>query len=285
MEPIIARKSFRTLEPVHGMIYFAKEADEEYGAIGLEGNRMGYFASRSAAMGPVGPAVVIATFYNFNPELVRRAIPVAWQKADPETVLGARLRAVDRALRRGLGDSVASPELTEAADLARRAAETAAARPQGRPLFAAHAALPWPDEPHLVLWHAQTLLREYRGDAHVASLLLYGIDPVEALVTHGASGEAAVDALKVTRAWPADAWDAAVDRLRSRGIVTTEGELALTDDGRQLRDAVEHRTDVASVDAYEPLGEDGCARLRELGRPLSKAVLALFDPDPNRYQR
>src|SRR5829696_2850579 len=100
MEPIVARKTWRTLEPLHGLIYFAPEADEAYAAVGLRGNRMGYFASRAAAMGPVTAAVVVATFYNFNPDLVAESIPEAWQVASPETVLDARRKAADRALRR-----------------------------------------------------------------------------------------------------------------------------------------------------------------------------------------
>jgi hypothetical protein len=273
MDPLVARKTWRTLEPLHGLIYFAPEADEAFAAVGLRGNRMGYFASRSAAMGPVTAAVVVATFYNFNPDLVASCIPEAWQLASPAAILDARLQAAVRALRRVLGpEAPGSPEVAEAGRLVRRAAEAAAERPAGRPLFAAHAALPWPDEPLAVLWHAQTLLREFRGDAHVASLLLYGVDPVEALVTHGATGEAPVDMLRTTRAWPEEAWAAAEDRLRSRGVLGADG--TLTEVGGRLREAIEHRTDVASLSAYEVLGEDGCERLRSLCRPFSRGVVS-----------
>jgi hypothetical protein len=273
MDALVARKTWRTLEPLHGLIYFAPEADEAYAAVGLRGNRMGYFASRSAAMGPVTAAVVIATFYNFNPELVRQSIPEAWQLASPSAILDARLSAAMRALRRVLpAEAPGSPEVAEAADLARRAAEVAREHPAGRPLFAAHAALPWPDEPLAVLWHAQTLLREFRGDAHIASLLLYGIGPVEALVTHGASGDVPAPALQATRAWPEEAWTAAEEGLRARGLVGADG--TFTEEGSRLREAVEHRTDAASLVAYEVLGEDGCERLRSLCRPLSRAVVS-----------
>jgi hypothetical protein len=162
--------------------------------------------------------------------------------------------------------------VAEAAGLARRAAEAAAERPAGRPLFAAHAALPWPDAPLAVLWHAQTLLREYRGDAHIAALVLYGVGPVEALVTHGATGEAPVPMLQATRAWPEEAWKAAQERLRDRGVVGDDG--SLTEEGARLREAIEQRTDAASVDAYAVLGEDGCERLRARCRPLSRAVVS-----------
>ncbi len=96
MDSLVARKTWRTLEPVHGMIYFAPEADEEYRAIGLRANRMGYFASRSAPMGAVPAEVVIATFFNFNPDLVRRVIPEAWSLASPSQIVAARFAAADQ---------------------------------------------------------------------------------------------------------------------------------------------------------------------------------------------
>ena len=149
MDPTISRRMLRTLEPYHGMIYFVPEAREAYEAVGLEGRRMGYFASRAAAMGAVPADVVIATFFNFNPALVRRSIPAAWDRATPAAIVAARFAAADSALRRLLGPAVERPDIAEAAVLARDAA--AACFPEGRPLYAGHAALAWPDAPHLVL--------------------------------------------------------------------------------------------------------------------------------------
>ncbi|HEV2360314.1 MAG TPA: hypothetical protein VGS21_01300 [Acidimicrobiales bacterium] len=275
--PIVARKTWRTLEPIHGMIYFAPEAVRHYAEAAVSSRRMGYFASRSAAMGPVPVETVIATFYNFHPALVRRALPAAWDLTTPAAMLQARLAAADEALRRAFGDTVATPDLAEAAELARRAAEAAATLPEGRSLFAGHAALPWPshEEPHLVLWHAQTLLREFRGDGHVAALLVAGLSGIEALVTHAAAGDVPAEVLRISRAWSEDEWNAAVDGLRSRGLVAagSSTDLALTDDGRALRDRIEDRTDALAAAAYGPLGDEGCARLRALGRPYSKAVI------------
>jgi hypothetical protein len=273
VDPLLARKTWRTLEPVHGMIYFAPEAAERYAALGIDNQRTGYFASRSAAMGVVPAETVIATFFNFHPGLVRRTFPPAWRTTTPEQLLEARLEAADRALRRALGEALADPGLAEAARLARRAAETACEHPEGRPLFAAHAALPWPDDPHLVLWHAQTLLREFRGDAHVAALLLEGLRGIDALVTHAAGGEVPAEVLRTTRGWSEDEWAGAVEDLRGRGLVPPGDELAFTEAGRAQRDRVEDRTDALSVAAYAPLGADGCSRLREMARPFSRAVV------------
>ena len=269
MDPIVARKMWRTLEPVHGLVYFAPEPRERYEQLGLDG-RDGYFASRSAAMGAVGPEVVITTFFNFNPALVRQAIPSAWERTTPAAVLDARLAGADAALRRALGDDVVeSSEMAGAAEVARRAA--LACRPDGRPLHAAHAALPWPDEPHLVLWQAIAVLREHRGDGHVSLLVTAGVDGPEALVLHAATGDVPAAVLQQTRGWSDGDWAAAVERLTSRGWVDKDG--AFTDEGRARRDEIEARTDELSVPPWQTLGEEACAALRATVRPWSRAIV------------
>jgi hypothetical protein len=224
-------------------------------------------------MGRVGPEVVVATFFNFRPSVVHGVIPEAWSRASPEAISEARLRAADRALRRALGGAAGSDDLAEAAALATRAAQRACEEPEGRPIFAAHASLAWPDEPHLALWHAQTLLREYRGDAHVNALQVEGLTALDALVVHAATGELPAEALRLTRGWSQEEWAGAVDRLRSRAWIEPVGPLALAGVGRERRQWVEDVTDRAALHAYEAIGEDACARLRLLGRAVSRAVI------------
>lgn len=275
LDPAVARAAWRRAEPIHAMIYFAPEARQRYDALGLDG-LTGYFASRSAAFGAVPAEPVVATFFNFKPALVRAALPAAWERADPPAVLRARLDAADAALSRAFSAlEDAAGAVAEAAGLARRAAESACEQLPGRPLFAAHAALPWPDEPHLVLWHAQTLLREFRGDGHVNALVVAGITGLDALVLHAATGDVPVRFLLRSRGWTGEEWAAAVDGLRSRGLLADgdADDLALTDAGRELRQSVEDRTDALAEPAYRVLGEDGCARLAEAARPLSRAVV------------
>ncbi|MBK5288611.1 MAG: hypothetical protein JJE46_09095 [Acidimicrobiia bacterium] len=269
---MIARRTWRTVEPIHGMIYFSPEAAAGYESLGLTG-RMGYFASRAAPMGAVPAEVVIATFYNFRPQLVRDAIPAAWAIATPERIVATRVAAADAALRRSLPDAIGTPDLAEAATLARVAAEAACERLDGRPLFAGHAALPWPDASHLVLWHAQSLLREYRGDGHIAALVVAGLNGLDAAITHVATGDVPGGVMTATRDWPADEGNAGIDRLRARGILQPGDELTLTDLGREQRQWIEDATDAAAVAAYEALGEDGCARFRALARPLSRTII------------
>jgi hypothetical protein len=281
VDSIVARKMLRTMEPYHGWIYFVPEAHERYAALGVTDRRMGYFGSRAAAMGAVPAQVVVATFFNFHPGLVGKHVPRVWDVTTPEALIEARLRAADEMLRRILGEAVASPEMNEASTLARRAAE--ACRAEGRPLYAGHASLRWPDEPHLVLWFAQTLLREYRGDGHIAALVSAGLDAPEALITHGATGTpfatrpetrrepvAGMDVLKQSRAWPDEEWDAALDRLRSRGWLDDDGRF--TAEGAAARERIEQRTDELAMRPWNAIGEEACTRLRALVRPWSRAI-------------
>jgi hypothetical protein len=268
MDPDLARKIHRTAEPYHGFVYFAPEAAAAYGRLGVEG-RDGYFASRSAALGRVPAEVVIATFFNFDPRLIRHAIPAVWDVTTPDAMVMARLEAVDACLRGAIGDALDGPDVERAAALARVAAD--ACTTPGRPLYAAHAALAWPEPPHLALWHAITLLREHRGDGHIALLVAAGVDAVEALALHAATGVVPRAALQSTRAWDDDAWDAAVARLGERGLLDADG--VFTDDGKALRDRIEHETDVLALAPWEALGEERTTELRDLMRPLSRAIV------------
>jgi hypothetical protein len=267
---LVAHKTWRTVEPLHGMIYFVPEAAEAYARLGIT-DRAGYFASRAAPMGAVSADVVIATFFNFNPELVRSAIPDAWDRAKPADLIAARFAAVDAACRRILGpEIVESTDMVRAAALARTAAEEAARHVEGRPLAAGHADVAWPSEPHLQLWHAQSILREFRGDGHIALLVIHGLSGLEALVTHAAAGDVPARILLATRAWSEDAWQRAADDLRQRGWLDPGDELRFSTSGARRRQEIEDGTDALSSVPYQALGEDGCTELRALVRPWSK---------------
>ena len=269
MDSLLARKMWRTLEPYHGLIYFAPEAAAGYEALGVTG-RDGYFASRAAPMGAVPAEVVIATFFNFNPDLVRHAIPAAWEVTTPALLLDARLAAAGAALRRAVGELLDDPGVARAAELAHGATE--ACTTAGRPLYAGHAGLPWPDAPPLALWHAISLLREFRGDGHIACLVEAGLDGIDALVVHAASGEVPRAVLQSSRGWDDERWEASVAGLTARGILHGDG--SFTDAGAALRQQIEDRTDALALAPWAALGEDACDELRGLVRPLSKAVVA-----------
>ena len=258
VDPAVARRMWHLLEPYHASVYFAPEVRGAMTGIGLKGFWMGYFAGRSAPLGEVGPEVVTALFFGFHPEMVARALPEAWERTDPATVLAARRSAVATTLERVLGDDVRGAAVAEAAELARAA--LAGCDIAGRPLFAAHVALDWPDDPHLQLWHAATLLREHRGDGHVVALAAEGLDGCSAHVAAVAAGGVPRDALQPNRGWSDDDWDAAGARLS--GI-----------DLADLRMRVEIRTDRLAVGPWDHLGAAATARLGGLLEPLAHRVM------------
>lgn len=266
-----AGRTARSLDTLHALCYFSAEVEQSLVEVGLRKGRMTYFAGRAAAMGRVGAGPVAATFYVFNPSLVSHFIPSAWELASPADVHAARYRGVDTAYRNLLGEEVLdSAEMVEAAEIARELAGGCTA--EGRALHAAHADMAWPEEPHLVLFHALTLVREHRGDGHVAALVHAGLSGLEALVTHTATGKGfTVPAAQATRGWSAAEWQASVDALAERGLVTTEG--GLTDDGTALREQVEAETDRLGLAPWAALGEQA-TRLRELARPFAKQAVA-----------
>jgi hypothetical protein len=267
-------RTWSRMDAFHVIGFFADETRERYKALGLR-PRYAYFASRVAPMGPVPAQVCAAVFYVFKPQLVAAALDGAWSVASPERVLAERYAGTREALTRVLADVSAesdySGRLEEAASLARTACEGLALA--GRPLAAGYASLPWPDDPLLALWHASGLLREHRGDGHVAALLHAPLDPVEAIVTGGLDS-GTTPFLRATRGWDDDEWAAAEQRLLARGLVTQSADgVALTDAGSALRRAIEAQTDVAASQAWTHLGLDRTVRLGELVRPLTKAVV------------
>ncbi|MFJ2558573.1 MULTISPECIES: hypothetical protein [unclassified Streptomyces] len=272
MEITPGRRCHGAVNPLHSAMYFAPEVAEEFAALGLEHRAMAYFAGRVAPLGPVGAGTVTATFYNFNHDHVARHIPAAWTVTTPEAVLAARLRGVDRMLRRLLGEeALASKELAEAAELALRATE--ACRREARPLYAANADRPVPEEPHLALWHAATLLREHRGDGHLAALVVAGLSGIEALVLHNATGKAVTSAvLKQTRGWSSEQWAAAQDGLRERGLLDEAGDP--TEEGTALRGEAEALTDRLDAAPYDHLGAAATARLTELADGFTRTAVA-----------
>ncbi|MBT2386789.1 hypothetical protein [Streptomyces sp. ISL-11] len=271
LPPRAGRRCHNVINPLHSTLFFSPDYREELSRIGLKDWSAAYFATRAAALGRVGAGTVTATFFNFKHDLVARHIPRAWDIASPQEVLDARLRAADATLRRLLGaEAVVSPEMAEAAGLALRAAE-ACARP-ARPLYAAHADLPVPEAPHLAFWHASTLLREHRGDGHLMALTQAGLDPVEAIVSHQASGRGFTTKwLMATRGWDEEELDAGKRRLRERGLLDAEGEL--TEAGTELRKELENETDRLDTAPYEHLGAAGVARLTELATGFTTAAL------------
>jgi hypothetical protein len=268
-----ARRLWSRLEPIHVVTYFAPESRAALSAAGYKGFWMGYFAGRAAPMGPVGAEVVLATFYNFSISHVSRAIPDAWTFAPPDAALEARQRGATAALQRAFAAQDLAEAVETAATLARTAAESAPM--EGRALFAANRALPWPDEPTAALWHACTLLREHRGDGHVAALAAAGIAGREANVLQAAAGNVPREVFGPARHYDDAEWDSVSARLIGRGLVSPDG--GLTAHGKAVRDDVEDRTDRIAVAAYDTLDDQQLLQLLDALAPLARAVIATGD--------
>ncbi len=259
-----ARNLWHLVEPIHAVTYFSEETTAAYRSVGLRGFWQGYFASRVAPMGPVGAEVCAAVFYNFHPEMVRRALPSAWSVASPEVVLRAR----SEALQPVLADMFDGETIEEATELATLAIEHAAV--DGRALFAGHLTLEVPDDPVLHLWWAATLLREHRGDGHVAALLANGVDGLQAHVLVVASGRLPRQLMQDARSWSDEEWEAAERRLAVRGVVE-DGQL--TTAGRALCDRIEATTDDLAAEPWLRLGATRTERLARLLAPLRDCVV------------
>lgn len=288
MDPALCAAVERCWSPLWLSTVRAPEVGAAFDDLGVEG-RARYFATRVAPLGAVPAPVVVATFFNFSPAAVATAIPQVWESVTPEQLLAAQRTGVGQALARLLAD-VDPAAVNEALALLRVAAVAASARPEGRALFSGYAALAWPDETLVALWHAHYLLREFRGDGHIAVLVAAGLSGLEALILHIAVMPVLGPIFRPSRKWTDDEWDAAVDRLRSAGWLTADAEPTLTDAGRRFRADLEHRTDELNVPAYASIGTAGCERLLELGVPIRDALLAgrvgldtlLPPPEPGR---
>lgn len=263
-----ARELWQRVETIHAVTYFATESRDAARAAGLPGFWMGYFGCRAAPLGAATAGSVEATFGNFAPAMVRRAVPVAWSYASPDDLVRLRATAAATALRR-----LAPGVERAAAANGRLAAIVAAAAPIGRPLFAANRALPPFDDPIEQLWQHCTTLREHRGDGHVLALASAGIDGCEAHVLVVAAAGTPADLLRDNRGWTIDEWEQAAIRLRSRGLL--DDEHLLTERGREARSEIEERTDRlggAPIDAV--LGEREQADLLAVLTPPALEIVA-----------
>ena len=266
--PNLARRLFERFEPVHAITYFAPESREAAVALGFRSFWSGYFVMRSAPLGPVPPRVVEAVFYNFASQRVAKSLAGVWDIATPDQALAARQGGAVAALQRyGL---VADDNLRTAADLLARMARAASV--DGRPLFAALSAVPWPDEPVAALWHAATLLREQRGDAHVAALVAAGITGRESNVLHVAAGRTTRERVVATRDYDDAEWAAVTAQLAARGLLTADGELTAA--GQELKDDIEYRTDAVSLPALDVLSDHEVETLFQVLTPIARQVIA-----------
>jgi hypothetical protein len=270
----VRRRFWQGIEVIHDVVYFAPDIRERFDAIGLKGWWMAYFASRSAALGTPGPELVTALFYGFAPRAVERVLPDAWAMAERQVILDTRVQLARDALGPAVADLDIEPLATvletivDGLDLA------------GRALAAAHAAVDRPEDTLGRLWWAATVLREYRGDSHVALLTTNDLDGAAANALALADGRAP-ERQRETRGWTEEEWEDAFSRLAQRGWVDTSRKT--TPAGHTFRTQLEDDTDrVCSAcfsDDMHALAEAAEDSLVDLARAIKDHGAVTF-PNP-----
>ncbi|MBA8794523.1 hypothetical protein FHX74_002142 [Friedmanniella endophytica] len=271
-DPATARRMFDLLEPICLVTYMAHESDDALRALGHRTYWDGYFAGRAFPLGRVPAEVVHATFYSFAPGEAARHIPSAWETVPPETSFAAWENGSAASVRRILGSElVASAGLARANALIMKAA--LAAPTNGRPLFAGWRSLPVPEDPATRLWHGATMLREHRGDGHVAALLTHGVGGAEAHALAAlASGIHPATSFGRLHHLPKMYLDSVMDGLRDRGLVDADGYL--TDAGTEIKRRVEQVTDELAWPPYAALTPAERGELISCLEPLTARMVA-----------
>ena len=252
----------------HLFVYLVPEGPEEAAKLGVTDRQPGYFAFRSAAMGAVPWQVTLATFYNFPPRSVQ-AMTGVWDVASPEQWQAARFRVVDRAFRR-VNVSLTPDQIAEARSLIDPV--VAGADYAGKTLAGANASVALPSDPLVALWQQITVLREWRGDAHLVVLADNRLGPCDCNVIHTATGRLPTAIVRATRPWNDDEWAAATARLAGRGWLDADG--AVTHAGTTAREQIEIETDEHCVDLWAPIGDTGARRLASLIAPINATFTA-----------
>ena len=269
----IARRMFELVEPIGVIPYSTPEPNEAMFALGFTNYWDTYFAGRAAPLGLATAEVVDALFYNFAPGEVARHIPKVWRTTTPEAAIAARRSGCGNALRRILGDRVDSPAFARAADLMLRAATSAPF--EGRPMYAALRALPVPDDAVGRLFHAASLLREHRGDGHIAALMVEGVGGLEAHVLFALGLGMPAEKFGRIHHLPAAQLAEVIDGMRRRDLIGEDGWLS--DSGRAVKQRVEALTDDLAAKPYGYLDASELDELMASLEPLAALLLAAPD--------
>src|SRR4051812_19413830 len=269
-EPV-ARRLFELTEPISLVNFFSEEPNDAMAALGFGNYWDGYFAGRSAPLGLVPAEVVHAAFYTFGDGEVARHIPKVWNTTTPEAAYAARQQGCVAALRRILDDLVETPGLVRAAELLAQASTSAPT--VGRVMYAGLRALPMPEEPLTMLWHAANMLREHRGDGHIVALVSEGIGGIESHVLSALDmGIYPAESFGRIHHLPKTTLAEVMNGLRNRGLLDTCGRF--TDAGRAVKDRIESLTDALAEVPYAGLTPLELHQLIESLEPLSTRLQA-----------
>lgn len=274
--------SLETVERLHTLttrlhvpVYFAREAAAEYAKEGVHG-WSGYFGSRTAAMGELPTESVIATFYNFSPDVVTPAMSGLWDTTSAEAMQLARFRLM-ATIFDDIGRDALMPDPAAVAEATSMLQSAVDGLDWGGRVMAAGnlealrtlGSSEYAEDPMLRLWQLATIVREWRGDAHIAVLTTEPLSPVECTVVSWAlTGSPQV---KESRGWAEPVWDAAVAGLIERGWMTDAS--SMSEDGKRQRAAVETRTNELAKAMWADLDDGSVNRLGDLLEPTVDGIV------------
>ena len=268
-----ARRLRDALEPIATHAWWCRptnEAMEENGLLFFPA----YVWGRAASLGEPPAELVQCTFAVFEPNFLAGVYGEGRAACSREEIL---------ALREGptvtsLGSVVSGDEVPRVAGLLRRAVQEADGT--GRPLFCGLRSLSWPDAPVGQLWRAAEMVREHRGDSHIAVCVAAGLDPVEMTVLTELWLGMPLGSYLLTRGFVGEPLELALATLEERGWVA---DRQLTPTGRHERDRIEQQTDELQAGIVRALGDelDGVV---EAANRWSDAVIAAgaFPGDPHK---
>jgi len=271
----MARRMFELVEPIGLIPYSADEPNETMFALGFTNYWDTYFAGRAAPLGLATAAVVDALFYNFAPGEAARHIPKVWRTTTPEAAIAARELGCVKALRRILRDHVDTPSFAHAAELLIKAATSAPC--EGRPMYASLLAIPIPIPTDVVarFFYAAALLREHRGDGHIAALMTEGVGGLEAHVLFALDIGMPAEKFGRIQHLPAAQIAEVIDGMRNRGLIGDDGWLS--DEGQSVKQRVEALTDDLAAKPYESLEPGELDELMAALEPLAVLLVAAQD--------
>lgn len=270
----VARRLRDAIEPLAMHPVWSRQNNEAMAGLGLD-FFSGYAWGRAAALGEPAPPVVVSSFAVFEPSLIAGVYEAGRAACSRDQVLSTRFQATTASLRAVLdGDDVSGPaaRLRDAALGLDRS---------GRPLYAGLADIPLSDDPVETLWRSAEMIREHRGDGHIAACVAEGLDPIAMSVLTELWVGFPLGEYSGTRGWAPEAIEACAARLRADGMM--DGD-RLTPAGTERRERIEDATDAAQAELVAALGDDVDGLIEQLAAWSDRCVAASAFP-PNAYKR
>lgn len=272
----VARRLRDAIEPIAMHPVWSRTTNEAVAALGLD-FFSGYAWGRAAALGEPTPGVVVSSFAVFEPSLIGGVYEVGRAVCNRDQLLATRFEATTASLTAVLDGADG-----DVAGTAARLRDAALGLDQaGRPLYAGLAGIPLSDDPIEMLWRSAEMIREHRGDSHIAACVAAGLDPIAMSVLTELWVGFELGQYSGSRGWAPEAIASCTERLQADGLL--DGE-QLSAAGHALRDGIEDATDAAQAELVARLGPDVDDLLADLNQWSTRCVDAGLFP-PNAYKR